>query len=257
MLVDVHCHLDHIDFREDIDKVIERAKQAGVSVIIANGISPETNRIVLELSKKYGIVKPALGIYPIDALTNEIKAGEYPLKTEPFNIDEEIEFIKKQKIIALGEVGLDFKDGKQYEKQQKEVFSKFIALAEKMKKPIIVHSRKAEQDVIEMLESSSIKKAVLHCFSGKFKLVKKGADLGYHFSIPTNVVRSQQFQDLVKEVNINQLLSETDAPYLSPFPGRRNEPAFVIESVKKIAEIKKFEFEEVEKNLFLNFQRLF
>jgi TatD DNase family protein len=110
LLIDVHAHLDHADFRSDLDLVIERAKAAGVKVIIANGVDPETNRFVLSFAKKYDIIKPALGIYPPDALSEEVKAGGYPLKLLPYDVDEELKFIEKSKPIAIGEVGLDYKN---------------------------------------------------------------------------------------------------------------------------------------------------
>jgi TatD DNase family protein len=256
MLVDVHAHLDHELFRPDLDQVIARAREAGVKAIIANGVDPETNRIVLELSKRHDIVKPALGIYPPDALQEEVASGGYPLKMLPYDVDAELEKIEKAKPIALGEVGLDYKNCKDVE-MQKGLFQKFISLSEKMDIPLIVHSRKAEQDVIDMLEASNAKKVVLHCFSGKKSLIKRAADKGWSFSIPTNVVKSEHFQELVKNVHISQLLTETDCPYLSPFAGQRNEPAFVIESVKRIAEIKGITLDDASNVIFMNYQNLF
>lgn len=259
LIVDVHAHLDHSDFSKDLDKVIARAKAAGVKAIITNGVNPETNRKTLELAEKYDIVKAALGLYPIDVLRKDIEEG-YPLKDEEFDIDSEIDFIRKNKnkIIALGECGLDFvRSDEVQRKAQIKVFEKMIALAENINKPIIVHSRKAEQSVIEVLESSSIKKVVLHCFCGKKGLIKKAQDMAYYFSIPCNIVRAHNFQNMVSMVNLSRLLTETDAPYLSPFKGRRNEPAFIAETLKKIAEIKKMDIEEVEKNIFMNYQGLF
>lgn len=259
LIVDVHAHLDHSDFSKDLDQVIARAKAAGVKAIITNGINPETNRKTLELAEKYDIVKAALGLYPGDVLRKDIEEG-YPLKDEEFDIDSEIDFIKKNKnkIIALGECGLDFVRSDAFERKgQIEVFEKMIALAENINKPIIVHSRKAEQSVIDVLESSSIKKVVLHCFCGKKGLIKKAEDMAYYFSIPCNIVRAHNFQYLVNKVNLSRLLTETDCPCLSPYVGRRNEPAFIVETLKKIAEIKKMEVEEVEKNIFMNYQALF
>lgn len=260
MYVDCHCHLDHGMF-DDIDAAIQRAKEAKLSAIITNGINPETNRKSLELAKKYDIVKVALGIYPPDALQRESEAGEYEVKCKPFDIDEEIDFIRSHKsdICAIGEVGLDYADkGKADVKGQKEVFEKMIELSEKLKKAIIVHSRKAESDVIDMLESSSNKKIVLHCFGGKFKLAKRAQENGWKFTIPTNVVRAQQLQNMVEKFPLSQIMTETDAPYLSPF-GRfeRNEPANIVEAVKKIAEIKKIEQNEAMQNIFMNYQRTF
>ena len=257
LLVDVHTHLDHPDF-DDLDKVIEAAKKVGVKAIVTNGVNNTSNRKVLELAKKYDIVKAALGIYPIEALQNEVKQGQYPRTSGPFDIDEEIEFIEKNKnnIAAIGEVGLDFKNTNEVETQTK-LFGRFIELSEKLRKPIIVHSRKAEGMVVDMLNSSSNKKIILHCFCGKKRFVKKAIDAGWFFSIPTNVVKSQQFQELVGMAPMSQLFTETDAPYLAPYPNMRNEPAFIVESIKKIATIKKMEQQEVANIIYNNYQRIF
>lgn len=262
LLVDIHAHLDHDKFKDDIDEVIDRAKKAGVKHIITSGVNSSTNRKILEIVKRYDIVHASFGIYPIDALAKEMEKGEasgFNRDIEPFDIDKEIEWIikNKDKCVAIGECGMDFNFGKESEKHQRENFQKVIELAEKIKKPIIVHTRKAEPEVIEMLESSKIKNIILHCFTGRKHLVKKAADKGWNFSIPPLIVRLQQFQIMADIVNINQLLTETDSPYLSPYPGKRNEPAFVAETIKKIAEIKKFTVEEVSNNIFMNYQRIF
>jgi len=257
LLVDVHSHLDHPLLIGKIDEIVHRARDAGLKHIIANGINPETNRICLELSRKYDIVKCGMGVYPRNAIKKEIESGEYPLKTDDFDIDKEIEFIRKNKnnIAAVSEVGLDFVGGES--KEQIEDFEKMIKLAEELKKPIVVHSRKAELKCIEILESSKNKKIIMHCFSGKKSLVKRIADNGWFLTVPTIAVRSQQFQDIAKNVPITQLFCETDSPYLSPYKGKLNEPAFVIESYSKIAEIKGMDIDEVANNIYMNWQRIF
>ncbi|MBS3105922.1 TatD family hydrolase [Candidatus Woesearchaeota archaeon] len=273
LLVDVHSHLDHSLLIDKIDEIIHRAKSIGLKHVITNGINPETNRKCLELSKKYDIVKCAMGIYPRNALKNETESGEYPFKLDncervrltneahshstDFDADEEINFIRKNKnnIAAISEVGLDFVHGEN--RQQIEDFEKMIKLAEELKKPIVIHSRKAEQKCVEMLESSTNKKIVMHCFSGKKFLVKRITDNGWFLTAPTIVVRSQQFQDIAKNVPITQLFCETDSPYLSPYKERLNEPAFVIESYSKIAEIKNMDVNEVMNNIYMNWQKVF
>ena len=257
LLVDVHSHLDHPLLVNKIDGMVDRAKNAGLKYIITNGINPETNRGCLELSKKYDIVKCAMGLYPRNALKKEMENGEYPSKFADYDVDEEIEFIKKSKnhIVAISEIGLDFVMGE--DKQQIEDFEKMIKLAEELKKPVVVHSRKAEQKCIDILESSNLKKIVMHCFSGRKSLVKRIAANGWFLTVPTIVVRSQQFQDIAKNVPISQLFCETDSPYLSPYKEKSNEPAFVIESYNKIAEIKQMDAIEVTNNLFMNWQRIF
>lgn len=257
LLVDVHTHLDHPLLINKIDGIIQRAKNAGLSHVVTNGINPETNRICLELSKKYDIVECAMGLYPRDALKKEVESGSYSLKIPDFDIDEEIDFIRKNKsnIVAISEVGLDFVNGES--KQQIEDFEKMINLAEEIKKPIVIHSRKAELKCIEMLESSKNKKIIMHCFSGKKSLVKRIVDNGWFLTIPTIVVRSQQFQDIAGNVPITQLFCETDSPYLSPYKEKPNEPAYVIESYKRTAEIKQMDINEVINNIYMNWQKIF
>lgn len=261
-LVDIHVHLDHEKYAEDLDKVVERAKQAGVRHIITSGVNPSTNRKILEIAAKYDIVHPSFGLYPLDALKKELETGEaagFVRDLEHFDVDKEIEWIteNKDRCKAIGEVGLDYNWGKEHEKEQKENFQKIIDMAERIKKPVIVHTRKAELDVVEMLESSKIKDIVLHCFCGRKHLVKRAADNGWNFSIPPIIARLQQFQIMAGIVNISQLLTETDGPYLSPYPGKRNEPAFVTETIKKIAGIKEMTEEETANNIFMNYQRIF
>src|SRR3990167_1274987 len=171
MLVDVHAHLQSKEFENDLDEVIERARKAGVTTIINSGTNSKSNKLSLELSKKYDIVKTSFGLYPVEALN--------------LNVEKELECMEKNKnnIIAIGEVGLDYQESEN-KKKQKEIFLKIIELSEKIKKPKILHTRKAEADVLEILESAKIKNAILHCFSGNIKLVNKAHDLGCYFSIP-------------------------------------------------------------------------
>ena len=257
LLIDIHSHLDHSLLINKIGDIVKRAKNAGLKHIITNGINPETNRICLGLSKKYDIIKCGMGVYPRDALKKEVETGEAQLEIKDFDIDEEIDFIKKNKndIVAVSEVGLDFVNGES--PQQIEDFQKMINLSEQLSKPIVIHSRKAEAKCIEMLESSKNKKIVMHCFSGRKALVKRIIDNGWFLTIPTNVVRSYQFQENAKLTPITQLFCETDSPYLSPFREQANEPAFVVESYNKIAEIKGMDASEVINNIYMNWQQVF
>jgi len=252
MFIDIHCHLDFEGIIERLDQVIANAKKAGIKVIVTSGVNPATNRKILDIAKKYDIVKPSFGLYPMDALSRE--EG----KTNNFNVDEELQFLKnnKDKFISIGECGLDYKNGKD-KIMQKAVFEKVLETAKQLNKPVIIHSRKAEADALDILGSSEHKKVIMHCFSGRKHLVQRAYDLGYSFSIPTNIVRLQQFQEMVEKIDINHLFAETDAPFLSPFKEQRNEPAFVVESYKKIAEIKQLTLEEVKNNIWMNYQKMF
>ncbi|MBT4174141.1 TatD family hydrolase [archaeon] len=241
MLVDVHCHLDDSRF-EDLDPVIERAKKAGVVTVINNGASPSRNRKTLDICKKYKIVKKALGFYP----------GEI-IEFSDSDIEEELKWIEKQKPIALGEIGLDFTFG-EHEKQEK-YFRKFIELGAKLDIPLIIHTRKAERRIVEILEELKPRKVVLHCFSGKLKLLKRVE--GVYFSVPPIIVNSVHFQELVKKVPLTRLLTETDAPWMAPVKGEINEPANVAVTVKEIAKIKGITVEECTKAIYANYQGLF
>ncbi|MEK6932776.1 MAG: TatD family hydrolase [Nanoarchaeota archaeon] len=246
MLVDVHCHLTD-EKLENLDLVIKNAKKNDVVSIISNGTNFEDNLNVLKLSKKHDIVKASLGLYPLDAV-----------KLNEEDLDKTFEQIRKNKkdIIAIGEVGMDFKHNQEFNKQ-KDIFLKIIELSEKIKKPLIIHSRGAEKEVIELLETSRSKRFLMHSFTGNYKLVKKIFDNNYFLSIPCNIVRSTHFQDIIKNFEMKQILTETDSPYLSPYKDKMNEPSFIVETIKKISEIKMLEKEEVEKIIFMNYQNFF
>ncbi|MBD3313211.1 YchF/TatD family DNA exonuclease [Candidatus Woesearchaeota archaeon] len=250
-LIDLHCHLDFRQFRDDLDEVIARAKKAGVELILQNGVNPESNRKSLEIAERYkDVVRPALGIHPTDAVRMSDEA-----------IDAELDFIEKNKemIAALGEVGIDhhwIKEADQ-RKKQAECFQKIIDLAERIRKPIIVHSWDADQETVEMLQSSNAKKVVMHCFTGKPEIAKQAEDEGHYFTISTNIVKSKQFRKLAKRIPMERLFTETDAPFMSPFQGKRNEPAFVAEAVRKIAEIRKIGEKEVADQISNNYDLLF
>lgn len=245
MFIDSHCHLEML---KDIEDVVKRARKTKVGIIVYNSINFETMKYALELSEKYDEVKVALGIYPIETL-----------KLTSKKLDEEIDFIRKnkKKIIAIGEIGIDLKESKDFESQKKNLV-KFLDLAKELDLPMFIHSRGAEEKVIEILETEDMKKVIMHCFCGNFKLVDRIVQNGWMFSIPTNITFSEHFQKVVERVSISQLLCETDSPFLHPIKGERNnEPANVVEGYKKISEIKKISLKECEKIIEENFKRLF
>jgi len=249
MFIDIHCHLDMIDKDEkEIRKIIENADKKNV-LIITQGVSIQSNRKALELVEKHGNVKCALGLYPIDAINLNEK-----------EINNEIKFIEnnKEKIIAIGEVGLDFKEEENEDKRKKQIetFRKFIKLSIKLNKPIIVHSRKAEAECIQLLEKENAKKVVMHCFNGNFNLVEKIVKNGWYLTIPTNVTRNEHFQKIIEKTPINQLFCETDSPYLHPNKEWPNVPANVIVSYEKIAQIKGMKLKDAERAIEANFDKV-
>ena len=243
-LADVHAHLDLV---RDKEAAIRRAAAEGVQEIVNNSVDPASNRKSLKLQEEHEIVKAALGIYPVNAA--EMASS---------GISREIEFIRENgsRIAAIGEIGLDYQETRDRTRQH-EVFGRLLDLAKELGKPVIVHSRKAEKEVIETLIESDCERAVLHAFHGSMKLVRKGAEKGFCFSIPSNVLRSEHFQKLVEVVPAGNLLTETDSPYLGPFEDKRSEPAFVRMTVEKIAKIKGTTPEATANRLWNNYRRTF
>ena len=245
MLIDIHSH---IDICKDIEAIIENAKKQNVKILTA-GTSPKSNREILKLKIKYPEINICLGIYPIDAL-----------KISEKEMDSEIEFIKKnkEKISAIGEVGIDLKHAKEDSLEtQKENLKKFVNLARELNIPVVIHSRKAEKECIELLEKLNYNKIIMHCFSGNMKLVSRIINNNWNLSIPANVKHSEHFQKIVEVTPIENLFCETDSPFLHPDKLRDNEPSNVIESYKKISEIKNLPLVEVEKQIEENYNELF
>jgi len=255
-LVDVHAHLDHDEFSADLAVVLKRAAANGVRFVLAQGINHETNEKVLVLAEEYALVLPCLGLYPSEA-SNVVLDEEYERKTA-FDVDTTLAFIEKhiKKIVAIGEVGMDLKESSD-EPSQRENFRRIVRLAKKYRKPIIVHSRKAEEEILNVLDEEDYRRVVMHCFMGKKSLLRRAIQMGLYFSIPAAVCRVEQFQVNVAEIPLGQLLTETDAPYLGVMRDLRSEPAQVRDAVKKIAELKRLEPEEVANQLFFNYQKLF
>ena len=248
MLVDIHAHLEFDSFKNDLDKVIERAKKANVKYIINSGTNQKRNEQTLKLAEKYDIIKASLGIYPTEVL-----------KKDENELDENVNFIKKNKnkIIAIGEIGLDYYETKEKINEQKKLFQKLIQLTEKLRLPVIIHSRKAEKDAIEILESSNLKKIIMHCFSGKIKLVNKIQDNGWFTSIPPIITFSSHFKKIAEIMPTTQIFTETDSPFLAPIKGKRNEPAFIGYTINEISKIKNLDKNEIKKIIFMNFQKIF
>jgi TatD DNase family protein len=247
-LVDVHAHLESSKFSSDLDSVIDRFKKAGGRIVINSGTDPGRNRATLELSERYGCVRASFGLYPI---------GDYE------DVDEELGWIEEhaRDCVAIGEIGLDYNwkefQSDEMREKQKEVFRKVLRVAKKIDRCVVVHSRKAERDAVDILEELEMKKVIMHCFNGRKSLIKRGIENGWSFSVPPNVVRLEHFKMLVEMVPLEQLLTETDAPWLSPVVGTRNEPANVLITLKEISRIKGVSLEEVAEKIFENACGLF
>jgi TatD DNase family protein len=240
------------DWFPDIDAVASDCRKRRVKYVVNSGLESETNRKALEASKKHKLFLPALGLYP----------GEASEKSEK-ELESEIGFLRENisKGYAVGEIGLD--GTYPFIEKQKKWLSKLLEIAAKESKPAIIHSRKAEKDVIECISEEAEKKKpgynkiVMHCFMGNMKLVKRCAELGWFFSIPAICGRSEHFKSIIRTVPMRQLLTETDSPFLAPARGETNYPWNVKVAIREIAKIKQITEEECEKIVFMNFSRLF
>ncbi len=248
--IDIHAHLQDKAFDSDRDIVVNNAQINEISVIINNATEFSDFQTLIGYAQKYPICKTALGLYPdtINEYTDE-------------QIEQAYTFLydNASKICAIGEIGLDYKWTKdeKLRKKQQHHFEKQIQIAQKLQKPIIIHSRNAEEDVIEILKKNNAQKVILHCFCGKKSLIIEGIKQNYYFSIPPKVVSDKQFQMLCELVPISQMFTETDSPYLHYKKGTRNEPKYIVNSITKIAEIKKLDSKETRYILYQNYIRLF
>ncbi len=246
-LVDTHTHLCDPVFDEDRTEVLERAGKAGVGAIVLVGEDLSDARRNLELAANHPMLKPAAGLYP--AILDQPQAEEIQ------------DFIRKKrdKLVAIGEVGLDHWVVKEEPEKvlQRHIFKSFIELAQELDLPLNVHSRSAGRHAVTLLLESEATRVQLHAFDGKFSAALPAAEAGYFFSIPPSVVRSRQKQKLVKQLPLSCLLVETDSPVLGPSPTERNEPANITTSIRAIAEIKNVSEAEVIEAVADNTLRLY
>jgi TatD DNase family protein len=247
MIVDDHAHLF---LYENVDEKIRENVERNVKYIIENSIDVESINIVIEESRKYDIIYYALGLYP-----------EEIVKMNDDDIEKIFEFIEEnedKKFLAIGEVGLDFSSVDEDKiRKQKTYFEKFLELADRLKKPVIIHSRKAEKDVLDILTSYNNKR-VLHTF-WKPSLVDKAIEINCYLSIPTIVYRDPGFQKIVEDVPLEFILTETDSPYLDPIEKGKavNNSWKIIYSLEKISEIKDIDKKELEEIIFNNFVKVY
>ncbi|MGM5484075.1 MAG: TatD family hydrolase [Nanobdellota archaeon] len=248
--VDVHCHYDiknNVDFIETIEKENE--------IIILNGINSKSNRKCIELSNKSEKIYCALGFHP-----TEIKdEGE-----EAFKELENIKKIKEinHKVIAIGEIGLDFFHDKKNKEIQEKVFKKYLSIADKLSLPVIIHARNAGKETIniikDMKDSENFHQDVLfHCLETSVKNIKMAIDIGAYFSIPSSVIRNEHFQRLLENIPLNKILTETDAPFQSPEKGRESNPEDITKALSYISEKRNLDIKETENIIYMNYQKLF
>jgi TatD DNase family protein len=238
MLIDSHAHLEMKEFDNDRNDVIERAKAAGVDFIVTVGTNLRLSRKAVALAGQHENIYATIGVHPHDV-------GKIDNKT----YDDLKELAREKKVVAYGEIGLDYFRNIAPQAQQIEKFSEQLQLARELNLPVVIHDRDAHDQSLKMVKSSGIHRGVFHCFSGDYEMAKQCLDWGFYLSVPGVVTfnKSKTMQDVVKRLPLSSFLLETDCPYLTPDPfrGKRNEPAYIVHTAKKVAEIKGLSWEEV------------
>jgi len=251
-LFDTHAHLNAEQFLEDQDEVIQRAKENGVTKIVNIGFNRETIPTSIELAEKYDFIYSAVGWHPQDAKD---------MLEEDFDWLRELS--KHKKVVAIGEIGLDYYWDTSPKEVQKEVFRRQISLAKELKLPIIIHDREAHQDIVDILreESASEVGGIMHCFSGSLEMAKECMEMNFMISFggPVTFKNAKKPKEIVKQIPLERLLIETDCPYLTPEPyrGKRNESGYVRYVAEAIAELRGMEAEELAEVTYQNAIKFF
>ncbi|MEM5799304.1 MAG: TatD family hydrolase [Candidatus Aenigmatarchaeota archaeon] len=248
-MIDTHCHLTYKGLKENCQQILEDARKE-MKAIITCGF-PEDADDALALSEQYpGFVYVSLGIHPTDVI-----------EMSDDDIEKYSKFIErnKRKIIAIGEIGLDYHwitDEKQ-KQRTKEIFLFFLNLAKELDKPIILHSRKAEEDVLKLVIQEDVKIATFHSYTGNITLARKIIEEGFFISLNTNLPNSKNAKKIAKSLPLEQLLTETDAPFLSPYTGKVNVPQNVKLVIENVAKLRQMSIEEVKEVILENCESFF
>ena len=225
-MVDTHCHI-YLEYYDDIPALINQIKEAGIEKIIVNGCDMKSNLEVLELVKKYDIVYGAIGFHPEELMS---------VNDESFVFLEE--HLNDPKIVAVGEIGLDYHYEDISRDRQKMIFKKQLEIANKIKKPVIVHSRDAIQDTYDMMSKYDLK-GVLHCYSGSLEMAFEFIKIGFFIGIGgvSTFKNASRLIDVIKGIDLEYIVLETDSPYLTPVPyrGHKNDPSHILDIVNFIA----------------------
>ncbi|MBO0961755.1 TatD family hydrolase [Neobacillus sp. MM2021_6] len=252
MLFDTHVHLNDEQFNEDLEEVILRAQNEGVANMVVVGFDRPTIQRAMELTEKYAFIYACVGWHPVDAIdmTDEDLVWIEELASHP-------------KVVAIGEMGLDYHWDKSPKEIQKEVFRRQIRLAKKVKLPIVIHNREATADIMEILEDEGAAEVggIMHCFSGSPEIARKCVEMNFYISLggPVTFKNAKKPKEVAAEIPLDKLLIETDCPYLAPHPyrGKRNEPGYVKLVAEEIAEIKGLTFAEVAEATTRNAKKCF
>jgi TatD DNase family protein len=254
-LIDSHCHIDFPQFADDREAMLQRAREAGISTLLAVGTGPGPEKLdaAIPYTEQYDWIYTSVGIHPHEA--KQVTAH---------HLDELARLAKHPKVIAWGEIGLDYFYDYSPKEIQATVFREQMELAHAAKLPIIIHCRDAWDDCLSQIEQHwkpTGLGGILHCFTGTLDHAHRGLDMGFYISFAGNSTypKTQNLRDVAKEIPLDRILIETDAPYLAPQPyrGKRNEPAHVAEVAKTLAAVRNLPTEEFAAATAANFRRLF
>jgi len=254
-LVDAHIHLSDLKYDQKVDEIIEDSKQSNVVALVSNSMNLQSSLLSLQLAEEHpNLVYAALGTHPWNVR-----------RLSPNELKETIDLILQYethggKVVAVGEIGLDFQySNEKLRNLQLKVFHEMLSAAEKQSLPVIIHSRGTTSQIVKLLPSYDVKKALLHWFSHPMKLLSQIVDHGYYISEGLPSVYSSNTQEIIRRVPLTNLLTETDGPvsFRGPFEGKMTTPAFLPYVIKAVAQIKEMEETEVADQILQNFTNLF
>ena len=250
-MIDTHSHINFPEYRTNFSEFIENLKKENIEKVIIPGVDPSTFDEIINLCRKYDMLYGAIGVHPSECLT-------YTKHTRQIIC----EAVKNPKIIAIGEIGLDYYWTTETKEEQKSVFRQQLKIAQEVQLPVIIHDRQAHEDTFNILnEFKNLKDVVFHCFSGTPEFAKRCTDKGYYIAIGGVVTfkNAKDLKETAKIVPADKLLLETDAPYLTPVPfrGKLNSPGYLKYIAQEIANLRNISTEEIRQQTTINAKRLF
>ncbi len=242
-MIDTHCHLVDPQFVRDLDSVLKRAQRCGVSKIVNAGYDAETSQRAISMCREFPWLMPAVGIHPNEAAEESIN-----------EMDKIRAMLDNDNVIAIGETGLDYYRDFSPRDPQRELFRMHITLARERGLPILIHTRNSLDDALSILRAEDCHRGIFHCYGGSYDQAKVIMDLGFYISFAGVLTFSRQARDVIKRLPLDRLLLETDAPFLAPLShrGKRNEPAYIVETLQFAADILEMQPEELEAILDAN-----
>ena len=248
ILIDTHAHIYYSDYSERMDDLIQTAVDKGVEKIISIGVDLKSSEECINLAEKYKPVFATCGYHPHEA-ANTPKRYLYELE----------QFYLHPKVVAVGEIGLDYHYNFSDRKTQQKIYQEQLEMANSLEIPVVVHCRESDDDILSGIQKFNKQSGVIHCFASDLDFANKILETGFYISFTGMITFVSELLEVVKEIPIDKMMVETDSPYLAPKPhrGKQNEPAFIIHVAEKIAEIKEISLEEVAKFTTENAFRLF